>query len=266
VRAGGHQLGQPLSPSASPNTTWTWMEVASALPRVASHLRLTRSMIANAHRGGPAAAEVGHIPAPHLVGAILQPVRPGRALHRPTGPGAWAAPGHGRPAPARRWPATPTPGQAGSRGGRACGGSGRSRPTARPAPGSPRPPRPAGRGPRRRRSASIPAAHRACQRLTRRRVGHRRHWQARRADWSACVTHARRSARPRRAGIAGIARARRHRCQSGCRRPSPGRQHREVERLHGSVGVDLGPPAGQRPARAAAVRGPGHRPRERGCW
>jgi hypothetical protein len=125
---------------------------------------------------------VGHVPAPHLVGAILQPVRPGRALHRPTGPGAWAAPGHGRPAPARRWPATPTPGQAWSRGGRACGGSGRSRPTARPAPGSPRPPRPAGRGPRRRRSASIPAARRACQRLTRRRVGHRRHRQARRAD------------------------------------------------------------------------------------
>jgi hypothetical protein len=39
---------RPSPSSASVNTTWTWVEVSSALSRVASHLRLTRSMIANA--------------------------------------------------------------------------------------------------------------------------------------------------------------------------------------------------------------------------
>jgi len=39
---------RPSASSASVNTTWTWVEVSSALSRVASHLRLTRSMIAKA--------------------------------------------------------------------------------------------------------------------------------------------------------------------------------------------------------------------------
>src|SRR5512132_642109 len=40
---------KPSRSKASVNTTWTWVEVSSALSRVASHLRLTRSTIANAH-------------------------------------------------------------------------------------------------------------------------------------------------------------------------------------------------------------------------
>jgi hypothetical protein len=38
----------PSRSKAAVNTTSTWLEVSSALSRVASHLRLTRSMIANA--------------------------------------------------------------------------------------------------------------------------------------------------------------------------------------------------------------------------
>jgi hypothetical protein len=42
------RLMSPSTWSASVNTTWTWVEVSSALSSVASHLRLTRSMMAKA--------------------------------------------------------------------------------------------------------------------------------------------------------------------------------------------------------------------------
>jgi hypothetical protein len=38
---GGDQLGQPSRSKASVTTTSTWLEVSSALSRLASHLRLT---------------------------------------------------------------------------------------------------------------------------------------------------------------------------------------------------------------------------------
>jgi hypothetical protein len=90
-------------------------------------------------------------------GARSHSPRPGRAGSRPSPATAWprcapwaagtGARGRARAAPAAPSPATPTRERGRSRGARACGASRRSRPTRRPARGSPRPPPAAVRAP-----------------------------------------------------------------------------------------------------------------------
>ena len=118
VLAGGHQLGQALGLE---RVTERDLDLGGGLlgaNQGGQPLAADQVDDRERTRGGPAAAEVGHVPAPHLVVPVLQPVRPG-VLWTGAGPAARAAPSRGRPAPQRRWPARPTPGPAGSRSERA---------------------------------------------------------------------------------------------------------------------------------------------------
>src|SRR5438093_1816791 len=161
---------RPSAPSAAPNTTSTWVEVSSALSRVASHLRLTRSMIANA-QGAARQRPKWVTSQPHTwLGRYSSQSGQGCRCTgaRPGGLGStrsWATSTlktlagetHTRPSREPRWASLRWERSTSSH----CSAISRIASTSSTSMPWTAPP-PAGR------SASVPAARRACQRLTRR--------------------------------------------------------------------------------------------------
>jgi hypothetical protein len=136
---------------------------------------LAADQVLDHDRGDPGAGEVGGVVDPGRSRSTLAGTgpSPGTACGS-TGHAGAAAAAAGPRVPARgaRWPARPIPAPGRSRGGRACGESGRPRPTPQTAARSRRPPSPAGHasgcrqapGPRARRRRGGPATGRCAAR------------------------------------------------------------------------------------------------------